>query len=136
MSLSSIQKAFDDYLSLFQTEDVAWEGTFYAPQIGRPYLAPRMQGRDRNPAGFGADALIRYDGVYQIGVFFPIGEGLERLNVAVDQLMAHFRRGTSLTTADGFVIRIEVPSPPPALQQPDWIMVPVQIRWFCYELPS
>ena len=137
MSTGGIRDAIDSYLNSSQSGliDIAWEGMVYYPNQSTPYLAPRMAALTRRAAGFGADAVIQWQGNYQISVWYPVGHGIDPLLSQVDILLALFKRGTTVITADASPITVsfETPSPTPAIQDNNWLQMPMLIPWFAYE---
>jgi hypothetical protein len=139
MTLAAIQTAFDAELLDYQAHnpiEVAWENTVYNPVEGVAYLATRMSARVQTVRGTGANGTVEWSGTYQISVFGPIGEGMWNVATMADGLRLFFRRGTTLLTVDGLSVLLDTPTVPPAIEQPNWVMLPVLVNWFCYETPS
>ena len=135
MSLASIQTGLRTHLATFQATNVAWAGTLYRPTIGTPYLSPKISSRTRTPVGLGADGTRKWQGTYTINVYFPAAQGLARANARADGVLAHFPPGGSVTGVDGALVQFETPTARPELEQPDWLMIPVEVPWWSYEYP-
>jgi len=135
MSIATIQAALDKYLNDNQGSDIAiaWEGTAYIPTQSVPFLAPQTAGLINSPTGPGKDSIVQIDGTYQISVWFPIGQGMQPVRQKSDEIVALFRRGTLLTTSDNKAVITEVPYQVMAIQEGNWIHVPVMVPWFVYD---
>lgn len=133
-ALYNIQKAFDDRLALYQSTNVAWDDVPYTPAEGVAYLDATMAAETLRPLGSGADGFQMWEGIYQVNVHHPIGEGLEPIKKQVGAIIDHFRRGTSLFPTDGGTVVITEASPSRRILSGDWVSIPVQIRWFKTEV--
>lgn len=103
----------------------------FAPQIGVPYLAVTIMPNMADATGieFGSD--IDHEGMAQVSVFWPVGQGEVQPKQVAAQIVAHFARGTVIYR-NGLGIRIEEqPTVRPMLSEADWAQIPVSIRWRC-----
>lgn len=133
--IAAIQRALDDHLKDFPAlPDVAWEGTVYRPHPGRPYFATKTLARAQRMLGVGRESGIEHSGIYQISIFYPVGEGMENVAAAADAVADFFKPGTSIPVSAGGFLRVQVPRIPPAIDMPDWVMIPVQVNWFYHQL--
>ena len=137
MSSESIRTAIDNYLnaSLSSTIEIAWEGIAYYPDLQKPFISNRMSALVRTAVGVGASAMNRWNGTYQLSIWYPVGGGMQPSLSQTDAVIALFKRGTSLATADGLTVVFETPTPSPAIQDQNWLHTPVMIPWFAYEGP-
>lgn len=130
--VAAIQQAIDGFFKAAYTGglDVAWEDTVYRPTPGTPYLATSMPARTSQAMTPGAIGPVEWRGTYQINVFYPVGTGLVPVASAADAIANLFPRGTAISV-EGHTeqIKIQLPRVVPGVQQPDWILVPVQIDW-------
>lgn len=136
MSWSSIHVAFDtrfDALSFPQGLKI-FAGKVSQPNAHQPRLEGRMVSVTRRPVGPGGDTSIEWVGTYQVSVYFPINFGRGPVDDQVDLVMAHFPRGSTLSTTDGQSISILNPQPSRAVDMPAFVMVPVDIGWQSYEV--
>lgn len=135
MTAASIQAALDAYLGAQVTDlPIAWEGIHFDPDSAA-YLAVRMAARTSEALGPGQYSTIEWSGVYQISVYLPSGGGTGAALLRGDTLCALFRRGLSLRTTDGLDVIVFDSTPMPALVDPAWVHVPVQVNWIAYEVP-
>lgn len=128
-----IQAALDSHLAgLDLGLAIAWENSPFTPQVGIPWIkagllpGPVVQA-DMAPDG-GRD---RHQGIYQVSLFYPAGQGSGPARRMADQVTAGFKRGTVLSQA-GLNIRIQRAWRAPALSEPEWFQVPVSVQWFAY----
>jgi hypothetical protein len=71
----------------------------------------------------------QYAGIWQVDVFWPVGQGLPQALAQAGALCGWYARGSKFMRG-GITVRIE--DPPyagPAMQEPDWLHVPVTIRY-------
>ncbi|WP_029313213.1 phage tail terminator-like protein [Acidiphilium angustum] len=135
MSYDAVNSALDAYLQNFlNVMDVAWEGTAYTPQAGRPYLSPRLAAYTRTPAGLGEGTLMVETGSYAINVNWPVGQGKAPPSLTASALVAYFNRHVTLTLSTGRTLTIEGSSAMPASEANGWLTVPVMVRWLSDEI--
>src|SRR5262249_22316305 len=114
--------------------DVAWENVTYTPQQGRPYFATQTQGRNQTALGVGAETAIQHDLTYTIRINYPVDEGMQPvLNVAA-ALANYFKRGTSIPVTSGGKVIVTLTRTPPAIQDDNWIMIPLQVICFHHQM--
>jgi len=108
--------------------DVAYPGKTYTPVAGTPFLRPwflpaRTISADLNTTN-------DYTGILQIDVFWPSGQGTwDAMDVAA-ALIAHFPSPSVLYGDAGFNVRLEDPGyVSPALQEPGWLHIPVNVPY-------
>lgn len=136
MTADSIQKAWDTAMLAVQPTNLALEGVRHEIVGMTPYVSTRMSGLDRIAVGAGQDGALRWTGIYQINVHYPTGAGLVPVLTKVSEIMAAFRRGTTITTSDNLSIRCEAPKTAPRIEVAPWLTAPVMVPWFCYEMPT
>lgn len=135
MSSATIRAAIDGLLTTSQSSliSIAWEGVSYFPDQSTPYLGVRMSAMSRRPTGPGVNTVNEWSGKYQVSVWYPVGAGMQAVLTKVDELLAQFSRGTSVVTTDGLTVTFNTPTPTPAIQEGNWVHVPVILPWFAYE---
>jgi len=74
----------------------------------------------------------RYQGILQVTVVFPAGQGAVKPNDVAGQIASHFAEGTQLQTAAGPVRIDKRPSVERPMQDTDRIQIPVSIDWVAY----
>jgi hypothetical protein len=138
MSAATIQAALDQRLYDSQNAliDIAWEGKPYTPAQDTPHLKPTMLARTSAPQGAGATGTVLWSGRYQILVNNAVGHGMDDVGAKAEELRQLFRRGTNLTTTDGWSVVVEAVDVPPAIQGDAWLTVPVVVRWWSLEFPT
>lgn len=119
-----------------QPIDVAWAGVPYEPVMGTPHIAAQTVAYTRAPTGPGENAPIKHSGIFQMTLRFPPSEGEQPVRTLASTLANLFRRGTSLTTTDGLLVRCEVPDTPASIFESEWISVPIRVPFFAYEFPT
>ena len=125
-----IGAAFDSFLQAFTPAmDVAWEGTVYEPQAGRPYLSVKLAAYNAAPAGMGANVAIIENGTYAVNVNWPAGAGRQPPGAVASALAKYFARGVTLARSDGRTITITSSSAAPSTETDGWITIPVLVRF-------
>lgn len=106
---------------------VAYPGLSFIPTAGQPFLRPWLL-----PAPTLATDWARsndYSGIFSIDVFWPAGQGIKPAMAAASQLIDWFIGGSPYAGVD---IAVQINDPPyisPALQEPGWLQIPVNIKY-------
>jgi hypothetical protein len=74
----------------------------------------------------------RYQGILQVTVVFPAGQGAVKPNDVAGQIANHFAEGTQLQTAAGPIRIDKRPSVERPMQDTDRIQIPVSIDWVAF----
>lgn len=129
MSIPQIRRALENHLkAMVPAIPIAWENVAFTPPAdGSAYAEVRFVPNDPITP---MDSLSFIEqGFFQVALMYPQGVGPRDSETRVDQLRAHFRRGTTLTAGGVSTIITRVPTvaaPVPADGQ--W-RVPVTIYW-------
>lgn len=131
ISYDDARAALDSRLSAYQADNVAWENARFEPAEGTGYLRPFLLPAEPRQATVGASGIDRVAGLYQIDVCEPKDGGLGPAMRKVDEVIAQFSRGLSLTS-NGVTLTIERSWPGPALARDSFYVVPVTVSWYSY----
>lgn len=131
IAYDDIRAALDSRLAAFQSANVAWENARFEPAEGTGYLRPFLLPAEPRQASVGASGLDRISGIYQIDVCEPKDQGLGPHLRKVDQVIAQFSRGLSLTS-NGATVTILRSWPGPSLDRDSFYCVPVSVSWYSY----
>jgi hypothetical protein len=120
----------DALLSHLQDADldvpVAWPGSDFTPPDG-PYLAVALFPLPVTTATIATHD--RHDGIMQVSVFWPRGDGIIGPMELAGSVVARFPRMTRIVRSDR-VVRIDrTPSVGAPVQEPGWVQIPVTINW-------
>ena len=79
----------------------------------------------------GDTGYSRIDGLFNIGVFWPIGKGSGEPRRLADTIIRHFKSGTILSEGEA---RITVAASwrGPALKEDEWYHLPITVEWFTH----
>jgi len=130
---TKIFRALTDRLTTFVNSDkiaVAYPNVSYKPVEGTPYLRPNLI-----PAPTDAltlDGSSRYDGILQVDVFWPEGQGIIKPMEKASAIIAHFPKQVKLFHEG---VRVVVNGPPyiaRALQEPGWLQLPINIPYTAF----
>jgi hypothetical protein len=70
--------------------------------------------------------------VFQVDVFYPLGDGWADAVATVDDICDLFAQGTVLENDTGIHLVITGAGPGPALPDENWYRVPISVRYTCY----
>ena len=113
---------------------IAWENEGFDPTTGVPWLRETLLPVGSQVASFGgsgaSDGLIRDDGLWQITVFWPAGQGTRLVDELVKAIASAFRPGlTGVLTYGGITVHCDRVRIAPALQEPDWYAKPITVSY-------
>lgn len=134
--LSTISAALDAFLQSALSSnplDVAWEGTAYLPQTGRPYLRVDLSAYTRVPGGTGQQVVFIERGTYTVAVMWPSGSGKAAPVAEADRIKSIFPRALSLPLSGQAPLVVQDASLAPANVSGDWLSVPVTVSWMTSE---
>lgn len=110
---------------------VAYPDIAFTPPAGpylRVYFIPN--GTERLFIGNGEPNL--HQGILQVTVVFPAGQGSIKPNGVAGAIADHFGEGTQLPITGGLIRIDKRPSIFPAMQDTDRIQIPVSINWTAF----
>jgi len=96
-----------------------------------PYARTTLLPVETETATIGPGGHDRYNGLYQIDLFFPPNDGVNGTNYMVDAIIAAFPKG-ALIIQDGVQLRIDNYWREVSFQHTNWYITPVIIQWSCY----
>jgi hypothetical protein len=73
--------------------NVAIDNIAFSPPASKQYFVLSFLPGEPNPAGMGTEADNRFDGLYQIDVYSPLGKGEDEVNAKYEALSKLFERG-------------------------------------------
>lgn len=123
--------ALDERLSAYQATDVAYENTKFKPVEGVGYLRSFLLPAEPAQATIGSTGVDRVNGIYQIDVAMPKDEGTGALLRKVDEVIAQFARGLSVTS-NAVTLTIERSWPGPAIARDSFYVIPISVSWYTY----
>lgn len=99
------------------TSKIAWPNVTLAPQTNLYYAVAFL------PVGVSPElgGVAHEEGIYQVSVFAPAGQGMGAALTAAQAVSDHFKRYRSGSVSCG-VPTLEAP-----LQEPNWLQIPVSI---------
>lgn len=83
--------------------------SFTPPGDGVTYLRISVLPAQPFQPAAGGDAWNRHAGFAQIDVFWKAGEGIKQPLALAENIAAHFKRGSNLTTASGYFVQVNRP---------------------------
>lgn len=137
---TKIMEALMDHLSdltLDPTMSVSWPGLNFTPprdNAGKPkgYLKASFLPAETVPFAVRHRGTNDHRGVFQVDVFWPENQGETTPSDTAAAIIDHFKRGTKLYREG---VKVEVIRPPyrsPALQEPGYLQIPVNIPYVVF----
>lgn len=110
---------------------VAYEGVPFKPVQGTPFVEPVFQPINGRPATCGPDHFVLHEGLFNVAVVYPAGQGTGAAEAMADLIKEAFRAGTVLTL-NANQIRTHWAERKAVLHDAGWVRVPVSISWYLY----
>jgi hypothetical protein len=73
--------------------NIAFPNTPFIPPANKQFFVLSFLPGEPNPAGMGTEAYNRFDGIFQIDVYSPVGKGEDEVNAKYEALSKLFERG-------------------------------------------
>ena len=131
MDYLAIQAALENQLDAWATANtvtVLKENSDIKPAVGTTYVAPAFLPIQPSPAALGELAANRCEGIFQVTVSAPRGEGRGPALALASSIANYFKRGTQLT-ANGTKVTVTSSGPLPARPTDTAYNVPTDIHW-------
>lgn len=139
MSISTTIRSLIEQRALtatgFPTTQVAYEGVRFNPTPKTTWARIRIAPAGSEPYSLDAETH-EHVGVVQIDVFLESGRGMGAAELLSDAVRAVFRPGTRLGSGADTIIIDSASRAAAVLQDPDWVQIPVQVRWRSYSVSN
>lgn len=112
--------------------EIAWEGMYYRPRVGVPYMQVSMVPAVITMESMGPAGLFRHEGSYEVTLVYPSDEGTANVELMADTIRAAFRAGDTLELSGTPVVRVLRAERGQVVDDVDWIRVNVSVRWYTY----
>tara|TARA_S200002703_G_scaffold132666_1_gene120543 strand:+ start:2575 stop:2982 length:408 start_codon:yes stop_codon:yes gene_type:complete len=128
-NFNDIQSALDNRLNtLSGGYDIAWSNIKYEPAGDETFLSPNFIPEETLQVGLGANGKDETNGIYQIDVVYPAGQGR---STVPDSIADHFKRGTVMTY-NSVSVRVRSVSIEQAITEGAYHFVPVSVNFQTY----
>lgn len=131
INFDDVRAALEQRVLAYQVENYAPENTKYTPVEGVGYLRSFLLVSEPAQASIGSTGLDRVSGIFQIDVAEPKDVGTGALMRKVDEVVAQFARGLSLTS-NAVTLTVNRSWPGPAIARDSFYVVPVSVSWYSY----
>lgn len=108
-----------------------WENVRFEPTVGTAWVRMTLLPGETRPATMGANPQIRYNGLFQVDIFRPEGEGPGTAEALADAVRDRFNVETTLTSGS-ITVRFNWSEKRAAIPDSPWYQVPVLISWYTY----
>lgn len=97
--INDIRKGFDEVLiALPNVPQYALENTKLSPGKN-PWMRSTLLPSRSQPASWGDGVKLKLIGIYQVDVFYPIGNGTDDISIVLNDIMQAFYPGTVIGSA-------------------------------------
>lgn len=110
---------------------IAYPNVAFTPVDGQPWAKLDHLPARTAPAGVGVAAQTRRPGLFQVTLFYPLGQGMHAGLTAAQVVCTAFKRGTALER-NGTLLRVQSASLSPSLREEGWWALPVSILWLVH----
>ena len=91
----NIRSGLESHLnSLIDHIDIEYEGVSYTPTSGTPYQSCYMLRSETDDLSLAFDERRRFNGIFQITLRYPSGQGSGAMETEALRVMDHFKRST------------------------------------------
>lgn len=111
---------------------VAYENVMFTSTVGTPYARMTLMPQLGRPFSVSSD-VKRHDGLFQVDIFYPANAGTALAEAAADAVRDALSAAKRLA-AGSDILAIDYVERAAALQQPDWIQIPVTAKWHCFSV--
>ena len=118
-------------LAGYNIDRVAWPGIEFEPVSGEIWIRPFLLPNPTETASMGSDGLDRQNGLMQVSVFGPKGQGDSEIIMAATEVIDHFHRGADFER-DGLIVRVRQSWRATMLEEEAWLQIPVMVDWFAH----
>jgi hypothetical protein len=127
--------AFNAQIQTVWFGDIAFEGTQYTAEAGKPYLDVTMSAQTQTNDGVGPTTYTRWSGIYTIVIYRPFGEGTQESTQWAEKIRLAFPRGLQLPVSpNGANVLNTVINR--ASNDGLFTITPVSVYWFATEVWS
>jgi len=128
-TFNDIQAALDNRLNTFSGGyDIAWPNINYEPAGNATFLTPNFIPEETLQVGLGTNGKDETNGIYQIDVVYPAGQGRSS---EPDSVADHFKRGTVMSYND-VNVRVRSVSIAQAITDGAYHFVPITVNFQTY----
>lgn len=120
--------------SLSGSSPIAWPNTAFRPTKGTLYLRANNLPAVTEQAGLGTNGIDVHEGIYQVDVYAPLGEGRGAAEAKADAVADHFKRGTDLLY-NGVTVRLGDVSRNAGLTEDDRFVISISINYMAHVAP-
>ena len=131
-----VQNALDTRLAaLSGGTPIAWENVEYRPTAGTAYLRPTLLLGTATLFDLSSVSMQENTGIYQIDLFYPVGNGPGAILTKMDAIYDHFKGSTPLSSGGTSVYIKQISRIIPAIRerQDSWYIGSIEIVFRVYD---
>lgn len=108
----------------------AYENVEFEHPNGTPWAAVFMLASPSNVGSLGDNGDDEFSGIFQIDLMYPLGEGIFRVNEAIDLIREEFKAGKYLTYSGGTqYVLINACSPAIRQKEDSFYRATISVEW-------
>lgn len=131
MSVANIRAALETaLLTISPSISSAWENVPFTPVVGTPYQHVTLLTAEPDNPEFGRGYMER--GIFQVNLFYPIGDGAAAATARAALIRAKFERGVSFSAGGTTTTIDRTPSVGPGRIEDDRYFLPVKVRFYAH----
>lgn len=112
---------------------IAHEGQRFAPVPGTPFVPCKVVWVSGRPSTLGDGHLVAHNGTFEVAAVYPAETATGDAETLASAIKNHFK-ASDVLTLDGSDIKVRIRHAErlPAMEDGDWIRVPVSIAWYLF----
>lgn len=110
---------------------IAYDNVNYTPTRGTPFVRASLGPASCRQSTMGANGLRRYEGVFFIDLFYPLGTGSKDAETMAEAITEVFKSGTKLVEGSQSV-DIDYCEPSKSMNEDAWFHLPLAVSWYAY----
>lgn len=108
---------------------IAFENDRFEPLTDKAWWRAQFVPVDVGRGSSGVDGYSHINGEFVIDLFYPVGGGSGDARRDADDLVAHFKSATTLTSDDGVEVWIKSARREAAITEARWYQLQVRVHW-------
>ncbi|WP_444941249.1 phage tail terminator-like protein [Microbulbifer sp. ZKSA004] len=105
-----------------------YENDGFEPNTGTPYATVYNLPADSHQDTVGDIGWDEWEGIFQVSIFYPVGKGRGDALTLADQILTHFKAG-STPEYSGQIVTIQSSTISPGRVEGGWYQLDISVAW-------